>query len=189
MTPRLRTGIAAALFTVALALFAWQAIAVLPAELERGKIQTCMPLEPDPSWQVQPAKDFSLPDYAGRSIALSSFRGRVVFLNFWATWCPPCVDEMASLERLTEALSSRKDFALVTISEDKGWDDIRTFFPRGTQLTVLRDQDWRVAHEWGTQKLPESYLIDKQGNVRYYIINKRDWANPGALACLRSLLD
>jgi hypothetical protein len=96
---------------------------------------------------------------------------------------------MQSLERLAEALGDRKDFALVTVSEDKTWEDVRSFFPRGSRLTVLMDDDYKVAHSYGTQKLPETYLIDKSGKILHYVINKRDWSAPAALACVRSLLD
>src|SRR5438105_8925484 len=100
---------------------------------------------------VQAAKDFVSPAPDGKPVKLEAYRGRVVFLNFWATWCPPCLDEMASLEQLAGAFAARPDFALLAISEDKGWNDIRSFFQKGSRMTVLLDEDFRVAHEYGTQ--------------------------------------
>lgn len=176
-------------FTLALAAFAWQGIAALPAELERLRSQACLPLEPNGQWKDRAAPDFTLKDHAGRDVALAAQRGKVVFLNFWATWCPPCVDEMASLERLATRFRDRSDFVLLAVSEDKGWQEVREFFRRGTPLTVLMDESWRVAHAWGTEKLPETYVLDKRGNVRLYVVNKRDWGSPQAATCVESLLD
>src|SRR5262249_47493208 len=138
--------LAAAAITVALVgTLAWRAVTALPTEVEREQRQICLPVEPAPGWEARPALPFTLRDYQGHEISLSRYRGSVVFLNFWATWCPPCVDEMQSLERLAAALGGRKDFALVAVSEDKSWDDIRTFFRQGSRMTVLMDDDWKVA--------------------------------------------
>lgn len=177
------------LFVVLIGGLAWSAIKHVPDELVRLRKQACLPLEPAPGLTVGMATDFTLKDYQGRSVSLSQMRGKVVFLNFWATWCPPCVEEMPSLEALAKAFAGREDFVLLGVSEDKGFDEIRRFFAQGTALTVLLDEDWRVAHEWGTEKLPETFLIDKQGRVRHYIVNKRDWAGPKAAACIESLLE
>src|SRR5262249_52944116 len=76
----------AVVFLVIVGLLAYHGARALPGEVEREQKQVCMPLEPDPTWQIQPAKEFTLKDYSGRPISLSMYRGRVVFLNFWATW-------------------------------------------------------------------------------------------------------
>ncbi|HJZ86397.1 MAG TPA: TlpA disulfide reductase family protein [Polyangia bacterium] len=187
MTVDQRTLLAIAVAVVLMGALAWPAAQALRPEVEREQKQICLPLEPQP-WTVRPARPFTLKDFAGRDISLDDYRGRVVFLNFWATWCPPCVDEMGALEKLAKAFKGRDDFVMLAVSEDQSWKDIRTFFPRGTALTVLMDQDWTVAHTWGTQKLPDTYLVDKQGKVRHYFMNKRDWSSPQALACIQSLL-
>jgi peroxiredoxin len=189
VTPAVKLAIGAAVFAVVMGMLAYEGVRSLPGEVAREQKQVCQPLEPDPGWQTIPAKDFTLKDYAGRPISLSAYRGRVVFLNFWATWCPPCRDEMDSMDRLARSLSKRDDFVMLAVSEDKAWDDVRQFFPRGTPMTILMDEDFRVGHSYGTEKLPETYLIDKQGNVRQYIINKRQWDSPQAVACIESFLD
>jgi thiol-disulfide isomerase/thioredoxin len=180
---------AAAAFAIAIVALAWKGVEALPQEVEREAQQYCMPLEPHPTFTPRQAQDFSLKDYQGRTVSLSAYRGRVVFLNFWATWCPPCRDEMDSMDRLARALEGRLDFAMLAVSEDKGWDAVRSFFPNGTKMTVVLDDNWATAHAWGTEKLPETYLIDKHGMVQRYVINKRDWSSPQAMACIKSLLD
>ena len=135
-----------------------------------------------------PAPDFTLKDWAGREVSLSSLRGRVVLLNFWATWCPTCVVEMPSLERL-KAMEAGRDFSLVAVSVDEKWDEVRRFFREGTKMTVLLDEEKKVPARWGTEKFPETFLIDKEGRVRFYVVSDRDWSTPGMKSCIDALID
>lgn len=135
------------------------------------------------------APDFTLPNHAGQPVALSSLRGRVVLVNFWATWCSTCVVEMPSLERLAERME-RKPFSLVAVSVDESWDAVRKFFPQGSKMTVLLDKDKSVPPRYGTEKFPESFLIDAEGRVRYYIISDREnWHSDEVEQCIEALLD
>ena len=134
------------------------------------------------------APDFSLPDWKGSKVSLSSLRGNVVLVNFWATWCPTCVVEMPSLERL-QTLEKGKPFSLLAVSVDEKWDEVRRFFKDGTKMTVLLDAERKMPTRYGTEKFPETFLIDKEGNVRFYVISDRDWASPGMRACIDSLID
>jgi peroxiredoxin len=155
----------------------------------------CDALQPAPSNPVlgelpRPAPDFALKDYAGREVRLSDLRGEVVLVNFWATWCKTCVVEMPSMEKLALRMKSRgKPFRLLAVSVDDGWPEIRQFFPNGTQLQVLLDSSRGIAKKYGTEKFPESFLVDKDGNVRYYVISDRDWSRPEVGACIESLID
>ena len=194
----IKLAIGAAVFLAIIGVLAYEGVRALPAEVSREQAQMCAPLEPDPAWQVIPAKEFTLKDWQGRPISLSQYRGRVVFLNFWATWCPPCRDEMDSMLRLTDSLKNHSDFTMIAVSEDKNWQDVTSFLKEGAgaggrlkldNLMLLMDENYRVAHSYGTEKLPETYLIDKQGNVRHYVINKRQWDSAQAVACIKSLLD
>jgi len=125
-----------------------------------------------------PAPVFTLPDLAGTPVALSDFRGRVVLLNFWATWCGPCEQEMPAMERLTEALPS-EDFALVAVSVDDDAEDVRTFREdKGLTFTILHDADKEAAGLYQSFRYPESFLIDRDGTLVARYIGPREWDEP-----------
>jgi cytochrome c biogenesis protein CcmG, thiol:disulfide interchange protein DsbE len=158
------------------------------ATLARTRDGACTALKPDPlpSFLQSATPDFQLPDAGGRTVSLSGQHGHPVLLNFWATWCPPCVDEVPSLEDLARKLDGT-DLRLLAVSVDDDWGTIRRFFPKGSAIGVLLDTSHEIPKKFGTEKFPESFLIDAAGRVRYYFINKRDWSRPEAVACLESL--
>ena len=157
------------------------------APLERQR--ACHALEP--RQMSQPAPDFQLKDLEGKNVRLSSLRGKVVLLNFWATWCPPCVEELPSIIALQKA-DLGSNFQLLTVSVDEELAKVKPLLARygaaGLSLPVLLDPSKKVATSFGTSKFPETYLIDKQGVIRYRFINKRHWTNSEALQCIRSLI-
>jgi peroxiredoxin len=135
-----------------------------------------------------PAPDFALKDYAGREVRLSSLRGQVVLVNFWATWCQTCAVEIPSMERLVRTLDPRR-FRLLAVSVDDDWPAVRRFFKNGTPLEVLLDSAKETPRRYGTEKFPESFIVDPEGNVRYYVISDRDWSQPDIAACLQALVE
>jgi cytochrome c biogenesis protein CcmG, thiol:disulfide interchange protein DsbE len=158
----------------------------------------CQELEPTPFSAAlgklpAAAPGFALADLAGASVPLESLRGQVVLLNFWQPSCKPCVAEMPAMEELQARLGP--DGLTVLAVAEAGGDAVRAFFPRGTGMTVLLDERGggrgvgSAAHRYGTDRFPESYLIDRRGVVRYYFVNQRDWAAPAALDCVRSILE
>ncbi|HEY7954370.1 MAG: peroxiredoxin family protein [Polyangia bacterium] len=161
--------------------------------LDRRSDALCGALEPTPdnptlgSFPVA-APDFTLKDYAGRSVTLSQLRGNVVLVNFWATWCKTCVVEMPSMERMVAHMQG-KPFRLLAVSIDDDWPTVRKFFEHGTDLDVLLDADKEVPKAYGTSKFPESFIVDKTGTIRYYVVSDRDWTRPAIEACLDSLAD
>ena len=157
--------------------------------LARTRDGTCVALEPDPLPEVLrngPPPDFQLPDASGQMVSLSQQHGHPVFLNFWATWCPPCVDEVPAIEDLARRLKGT-GMRMLAVSVDDDWDKIRRFFAKGSDIGVLLDTSHDIPKKFGTEKYPETFLIDSAGRVRYYFINKRDWSRPEAIACLESL--
>ncbi len=137
-----------------------------------------------------PAPPFSLVDEQGRTRSLADYKGKVVLLNFWATWCPPCRQEVPSMRQLAARLKDRRDFAMVALSVDEGWGPIREFF-RGepTGYDVLWDPEGRVSRAYGTSKYPESYVIDRSGRVIAKFVGPREWDAPASLHYFERLLD
>ncbi len=172
----------------------------LPDAVERAragelaaKASACEALNPTPVNDALgrvpvAAPDFTLKDYAGREVRLSSLRGNVVLVNFWATWCSTCVVEMPSMEKLVEK-ERGKPFRLLAVSVDDDWPTVRKFFAKGTPLDVVLDSTRSVPKRWGTEKFPESFIIDKDGTIRYYIVSNRDWSAPAVSACIDALAD
>jgi thiol-disulfide isomerase/thioredoxin len=131
------------------------------------------------------APSFALPKGGGtddKAIDLASFKGSWVLINFWATWCPPCRDEMPSLEMLTRRLGRDHAQAIkvVTISVDEDWNEVNRFFG-ATQPTfpVLWDREKVAARAYSTTKFPETYLIDPNGKLAAKFTGPRDWYNQG----------
>ena len=147
----------------------------------------CLALRPEAQAVQAPA--FELPGLDGKKRSLASLKGKVVLLHFWATWCPPCLEELPSLYRLQSAIKDPA-FELVTVSVDDSAKIVSDFFKkhRVPPLPVLVDPSKKSAKAYGTTKFPESYLIGKDGKVLYRFVNKRDWGSPAALSCLRSQL-
>jgi peroxiredoxin len=136
------------------------------------------------------APDFALPSLdSERLVALSDLRGRVVLVNFWATWCKPCEDEMPAMDRLYRELHSA-GFELLAISVGEQPSVVREFRDRlGVTFPVLLDSDKRVAIEWQTFKFPESLLVDRDGTVLERYVGPREWDAPAYVARIRRLLD
>jgi peroxiredoxin len=184
-----RRFVGASVTVVALAIVAVQFFVAAGESLERTRAAACRALRPDPipaSLQNIDAPDFELPDAEGRKISLRSQRGHPVFLNFWATWCPPCTEEMPSLESLAVGLDG-SDIRTLAVSVDESWKEVKGFFAHGTRLGVLLDPTREVPKRYTTEKFPETFFIDSAGHIRHYFINKRDWSKPEVIACLESL--
>ncbi len=134
------------------------------------------------------APDFTLKDLAGKTINLRDLRGKVVFLNFWATWCPSCNLEMAEMNELNHEF---RDQGLVILAIDfqEGPAEVRKFFNEHTlTFTPLLDQRSEVFALYQAWSLPTSYLIDKRGEIVGKAIGYRDWRSDQAKALFRQLL-
>jgi len=140
------------------------------------------------------APDFTAQDHTGRMVSLSDFRGKVVVLRFWASWCSTCKAEQPSLEELA-AEADPDDMVVLAIASDPDWDKVRAKLPEGSNTTVLLDPPTGdsavgpIAAAYGVEKVPETIVVDRDGIARYYLINKRDWTSGVAQTCLRSLVD
>ena len=125
----------------------------------------------------------------GKIVSLASFKGKVVLVNFWATWCPPCVREMPDLNRLYSMLH-KKGLEIVAIANPRdSVDRIKNFFKfNGIQFHYYMDQDFTAARAFMVRALPTTYVIDKKGIVRQRFVGARPWTSPQFLDFFNSLL-
>jgi len=136
------------------------------------------------------APDFSLPDLQGKTQRLSDYRGKVVFLNFWATWCKPCKEEMPSMQIMWENFKS-EDFVMLAISMDRVTTkkDIPPFI-ESMKLTfpILMDSWGQTDKRYKLMGVPETYIIDQDGVLREKVIGPRDWTRRESLETIVQLL-
>ena len=137
----------------------------------------------------EPAPNFQLRDLNGHLITLSDLRGKVVLLNFWATWCGPCRVEMPAMEQLYR-MFQRKDFEILAVSTDAQGAAITRPFQQENRLTfpILHDPDYRVGLSYGARSLPMTFLIDRQGVIRHQVFGARDWEAPEAQQLVQMLM-
>ncbi|MFQ5464489.1 MAG: TlpA disulfide reductase family protein [Thermodesulfobacteriota bacterium] len=133
--------------------------------------------------------DFTLPDLDGYPTKLSDFKGKVVFLNFWATWCKPCEDEMPSMQMLYETLEG-EPFEIVAVSVDsESADVVKEFVEKyGITFTVLHDRKGRVKETYKTTGVPETFIVDQNGYVAEKFWGPRDWTEPDSIRTINDLL-
>ncbi len=175
---RAETGINRGLF--ALLFFSMAALSSVAADLP--------PLTHDLTAiaQPQPAPALILADMDGKMHDLADLKGKLVVINFWATWCPPCRREMPSLERLKQRLQSR---GLAVLAVDVG-EDADTVFAFTGQLEpaptfpLLLDRDSQAMQRWKVKGLPTTFVIDQQGRVIFRAIGGREFDNPAMIAAL-----
>ncbi len=143
---------------------------------------------PDPPALGAKAPSFELRDLENRLHRLESFAGRVVVLNFWATWCPPCVEEMPSLQRLEDILGD-EGLVVVGVSVDERYADIAPFVAEHElRFLVLHDLGKRVSRRYEVFQFPETWIIRRDGRLASHIVGARDWAAPESLGIFRELL-
>jgi peroxiredoxin len=136
------------------------------------------------------AADFKLPSLDGETIALSALRGKVVFLNVWATWCPPCREEMPSIEALYEKFKSDKHFVVLAVSQDSdGRAPVAAYVAaHGLKFDVLLDPDNVVGEAYDVSGIPETFIIDQHGRIVAHHVGPYDWANPEIHEALQELI-
>lgn len=133
------------------------------------------------------AADFSLKDLDGKEHRLSEYRGKVVIVNFWATWCPPCREEMPSMQRAWEQL---KQEGVLMLGVDVGEDEDTIFqftanYP--VDFPMLLDRDTKVLEQWPVRGLPTTFIVDPDGRIVYQAIGGREWDDPELMAAIRAL--
>ncbi len=220
-------GAVAVIGLTVLGLFLW----MVPTGAKREEKAACAALRAtgpalcngQPCTLPMAAPDFTALDNNGKQVSLSQFRGKVVLLNFWASWCGVCKTEKPKLAEMAGDLAG-DDFVVLALASDRSWSDVllamvdslspRTKMPQGENITMEQALDvyrrglpdgvpfkvfldppegdgniGAIAASWGIKAVPESALIDRNGIIRAYFVNKRDWQSPVAETCLRSVID
>ena len=134
------------------------------------------------------AVSFDLQDLAGATHSLDSYRGAVVFLNFWATWCAPCRTEMPAMQALHERLADTAGFAMVAVNLQEDAGRVQGFADElELSFQILLDSSGEIAATYGARTLPMSYIIDKDGSILARIIGIRNWDEPEFEQLFRTL--
>ena len=140
-----------------------------------------------PAVEGRLAPQFSVKDRSGQLHSLNDFRGKVVLVNFWATWCPPCIEEMPSMNSLQKTLDQEK-FSIIAFSVDDSWDPVDTFIKSSNlDLNIYSDFEGKVAKRYGTHKVPETYILNKEGIVVRKIMGEINWTSPKVVSFLKEL--
>ena len=143
------------------------------------------PLRP---WHGGVTPPLQLADIAGKMHRLADYRGKVVLVNFWATWCAPCREEMPSIERLRQAMKS-KPFAVLAVNLAEPPARVRDFLqsmPLG--FPILLDADMAATQAWKVRQLPASFVVGPDGRIRYSYIGDLDWSRDAVRKTLTELL-
>jgi peroxiredoxin len=158
------------------------ALSLMAGGLAAGSEELLTPIQGRPQ-----APDFVLKDVSGQTHRLADYRGKVVVVNFWATWCPPCVLEMPSMQKAWEATRNNN---VVILAINNGEDAKRVqAFHRKSNLTfpLLLDTNANIMAEWKARGMPSTFVVDPEGRLVYQALGGRDWNHPTILRVLRSL--
>jgi peroxiredoxin len=138
------------------------------------------------------APDFTVKDLEGNEVRLADLRGKLVVLNFWATWCEPCITEWPQVAKLARRLEEDGDgeVVVVALSIDQESEKIGPFLELMTlfdsPVKVLWDETTKLHEQFGSEKIPDTFFVDEQGRVSAVFVNVREWGSPDALHCVES---
>jgi peroxiredoxin len=175
--------IALSLFLIPLSLL----LAMGPDPSKGGDKGTISPLHADSVINTK-APDFSLKDVRGNDIALSSFKGKVVLLNFWATWCPPCKAEMPAMNKLYNEMKSR-GFEVLAVTSDSSLSDVNDFLSRNKlDFRILFDEKKSVTRLYKVFSMPTTFLIGRDGTIVEKFYGEYDWTERDVRATIEKFL-
>jgi peroxiredoxin len=137
------------------------------------------------------AADFKLEKLDGTTVSLESLRGKVVFLNVWATWCEPCRQEMPSMQTLYDSFKTNKDFVMLAVSQDtKGRAAVAPYVTKnGYNFTILLDPENKIGETYDVSGVPETFIIDRKGQIVAHHMGAFDWSRPDVRDALQQLLN
>ena len=139
-------------------------------------------------WAGGSTPALALEDLDGKPHRLESYRGKVVLINFWATWCEPCREEMPSIDRLLRSMAGRP-FAVLAVNLAEPHARIRKYLEKTpVGFTVLLDRDTSVAKAWKARILPATYVVGPDGRIRYSYVGELDWSHEKVRRTIAALL-
>jgi thiol-disulfide isomerase/thioredoxin len=144
-----------------------------------------------PVEESYPAPAIDVPSLSGIRHSLSDHQGQVVVVNFWASWCPPCVKELPSMQALWERYEGR-NFAMLAVNVGEDVDAVELFietFDGLLDFYILLDNDLDVASRWKVVAMPTTFVVDASGAVVYRALGERDWTDPEIVSAIEALLD
>lgn len=141
-----------------------------------------------PLKNILPAPSFALADLDGNIQHLKDYRGKIVAVNFWASWCPPCRKELPSMQRTYDAFKN-KDFVILAINVGEKWDTVAPFLDNlSIKFPVLFDSKSKIIEQWKVLGLPSTFILDRKGNITHRFNGGRDWNNPGFRKALLKII-
>jgi len=162
-------------------------LAMGPNPSTGGSKDTISPLDADKTINSK-APDFTLRDLQGKSIAFSSLKGKVVLLNFWATWCPPCKAEMPAMNRLYHEIKAR-GFEIIAVSTDTSLSTIRDYLAKNrVDFPILHDEKKSVSKQYRVFSMPTTFLIDRNGTIVEKFYGEYDWTDSDVRKQIEKLL-
>ncbi len=137
------------------------------------------------------AADFKLETLDGTTVSLESLRGKVVFLNVWATWCGPCREEMPSMQTLYDDFKANKDFVMLAASQDTSGRSVVASYVKknGYRFTILLDPENKISETYDVSGVPETFIINRKGQIVAHHMGAFDWSRPDVKDALQQLLD
>jgi len=154
-------------------------------------IAGCNPFQKSVSEQGRrKAPDFRLKDENQKEVKLSDFKGEVLLLHFWASWCPPCIDELPVLMRMAEKMKNDK-VRIVMVSLDRSWKEARSVWPpdaKSPNLISLIDPDTKVPELYGAFQYPETFMIDRNLRIVTKFVGPQKWDHDEIIEAFRKLL-
>jgi len=192
MEPRKRSTIIIILLIVICIVFAYFYLSYREEKIQREREVEYEKLYPSLGIQrVDPpeeAEDFTLKTLKGGTVSLKDYRGRLIFLNFWATWCGPCRAEMPSMQRLWEEFKE-EDFVILAINIQEESKLVSSFMnERGLSFPVLLDEKGKVARSYGIRGIPTTFFLNPEGEIIGKAVGARDWASKESFQLIEELL-